>query len=86
MIKVEIEMVKFLDGAIAVTAYKDGLELSVQATIKTEAQYDQSLLVIENLLQKGNNLSEEEETLLDWVSNLVEEYEAQHYPIGDSES
>ena len=49
--------------------------------IESEAELDRAEEIINRLLSKGENLSPEEEKLLDLVSDLVEKYEDEHYPF-----
>lgn len=49
--------------------------------IETEEELLRVESIIDKLLSKGENLSIEEEKLLDLLSNLVEEYEDEHYPF-----
>jgi HTH-type transcriptional regulator/antitoxin HigA len=47
--------------------------------IETERELERVEKIIGELLKKGENLSPEEDKLLDLLSNLVEEYEDEHY-------
>ena len=49
--------------------------------IESEAELERAEEIINGLLSKGENLSPEEEKLLDLVSDLVEKYEDEHYPF-----
>ncbi len=49
--------------------------------IESEAELERAEEIINGLLSKGENLSPEEEKLLDLVSDLVEKYEDEHYPM-----
>lgn len=52
--------------------------------IETEEELDRMMKVIDKLLSKGDHISPEEEKLLVLVSDIVEKYEDEHYPIPDS--
>lgn len=49
--------------------------------IETEKELERAEETITNLLNKGENLSPEEEKLLDLISDLVERYEDERYPF-----
>lgn len=50
--------------------------------IKTEAEFDEALAVIEELLKIGEeNMTEEQLKELERVSIAVEQYDQEHYPI-----
>ena len=49
--------------------------------IESEEELERAEKIIDRLLSKGENLSPEEEKLLDLVSDLVERYEDEHYPM-----
>lgn len=49
--------------------------------IESEAELERAEEIISKLLSKGENLSPEEEKLLDLLSDLVEKYEDEHYPF-----
>lgn len=52
--------------------------------IETEEENERFLQVIKALMRKGEDkLSPEEESLLDLLSNLVEDFEGKAYPIED---
>ncbi|MGI8669540.1 MAG: helix-turn-helix domain-containing protein [Aridibacter sp.] len=59
----------------------------LMSTLPRVIENEQELLAMENvisqLLSKGENLSPEEEKLLVLVSNLVEDYEDEMYPMPD---
>jgi len=53
--------------------------------VATEAEYDQTITEINRLLRKGEeNLSPEENRLLDLLSTLAENWEEAHHPIPES--
>lgn len=49
--------------------------------IENEEELERTEDIINKLLSKGENLSLEEEKLLDLLSDLVEKYEDEHYPF-----
>ena len=49
--------------------------------IESEEELERAEEIINRLLSKGENLSPEEEKLLDLISDLVEKYEDEHYPF-----
>lgn len=52
--------------------------------IENEQELERAEKIIDGLLSKGENLSPEEEKLLELVSDLVERYEDEHYPMPES--
>lgn len=53
--------------------------------IETEEENERFLQIIKELMRKGeDNLSPEENSLLDLLSNLVEDFEEKAYPIPDA--
>ena len=60
-------------GALLMTA--------LPQVIESEEELERAEKIIDSLLSKGENLSPEEEKLLDLVSDLVEKYEDEHYPM-----
>lgn len=56
------------------------MTLSTQKTIETEADYENALARITNLMDAAPDTPESEE--LDRLATLVEAYEDQRYPIG----
>ncbi len=62
------------------------LAKAVPQTIKTEAENDRMLAIVESLLSKGEgNLTPEEDALLELLTGLIREYERTAYPIPKSE-
>ena len=55
--------------------------MPTRSVIDSEEELVRAEEIITLLLRKGENLSPEEETLLDLVSDLVEKYEDEHYAI-----
>jgi HTH-type transcriptional regulator/antitoxin HigA len=52
--------------------------------IESEEELKRAEEIINRLLSKGDDLSPEEEKLLDLISNLVEKYEDEHYPFPEA--
>jgi HTH-type transcriptional regulator/antitoxin HigA len=52
--------------------------------IENDVELDRMMKVIDALVDKGENISPEEEKLLNLLSELVEKYEDEHYPIKDA--
>jgi HTH-type transcriptional regulator/antitoxin HigA len=52
--------------------------------IENEEELERAEEIIDRLLSKGENLSPEEEKLLDLISDLVEKYEEEHYPFPEA--
>lgn len=50
--------------------------------IKTESEYQVALSIVEEMM--SGELTEAETTLFDLLVLLIETYEAQHYPMGES--
>jgi HTH-type transcriptional regulator/antitoxin HigA len=61
--------------------YRSLLIDALPQVIENDAELDRVEKIVTGLLKKGENLSPEEEKLLDLLSNLVEDYEDEHYPI-----
>lgn len=54
--------------------------------IKDEQEYDRLALEVGRLMEKGEgNLSVEENSLLEMMSILIEEYDREHYPLPPSQ-
>jgi len=60
------------------------LASALPTVIKTEAENDYYLAIVENLMRKGDEMSKEEEALLDLLSLLIETFERRHYKIKKS--
>lgn len=52
--------------------------------IENDAELDRTMVVIDALVDKGDDISPEEEKLLVLLSDIVEKYEDEHYPIDDA--
>src|SRR5438105_34567 len=57
------------------------LARTLPAVIETEDDNERMLAEIHKLMLKGDDLSPEEEALLELMSKLVETFEKEHYPI-----
>jgi len=64
--------------------YGSLLAAALPTVIQTKAENDYYLAVVEGLMRKGDELSKEEEALLDLLSLLVETFERRHYQIKKS--
>lgn len=62
------------------SAFKPAMTLSAQKPIESEADYENALSRIQNLMDVAPNTPESEE--LNRLATLVEAYEDQRYPIG----
>jgi HTH-type transcriptional regulator / antitoxin HigA len=59
--------------------YKRLLSQTMPVIIETEAENERMLKVIEKLMDKGEDLSPEEEKLLKLLTRLVEDFEERYY-------
>lgn len=64
--------------------YRSLLMDALPQVIENDAELKRVEKIITGLLKKGENLAPEEEKLLDLLSNLVEDYEDEHYSIPDA--
>jgi HTH-type transcriptional regulator/antitoxin HigA len=64
--------------------YGSLLAAALPTVIRTEAENDYYLAVVEGLMRKGDKMSKEEEALLDLLTLLVETFERRHYQIRKS--
>jgi HTH-type transcriptional regulator/antitoxin HigA len=64
--------------------YRSLVADALPQVIETDAELERVEKIIADLLKKGETLSPEEEKLLDLLSNLVEDYEDEHYPIPEA--
>ena len=74
-----VEMSKFnkkIYGSLLATVLPQAIE--------NDAELDRMMEVIDALVDKGEEISPEEEKLLNLLSELVEKYEDEHYPIDDA--
>lgn len=66
------------------TRYKRLLSQAMPVIIETEAENERMLKVIEKIMDKGENLSPEEEKLLKLLTRLVEDFEERYYHPRDA--
>ena len=64
--------------------YGSLLASALPTVIQTKAENDYYLAVVEGLMRKGDEMSNEEEALLDLLSLLIETFERRHYKIKKS--
>lgn len=64
--------------------YGDLLADVLPAVIESEAECRRVEKIVGELLKKGDDLSLEEDKLLDLLSDLIEDYEDRVYPIEDA--
>jgi HTH-type transcriptional regulator/antitoxin HigA len=62
------------------------LARAVPKVIKTEEENERALAIVESLMTKGEgNLTPEEDALLELLTDLIQEFEEQAYPIPKSD-
>jgi HTH-type transcriptional regulator / antitoxin HigA len=59
--------------------YRRLLSKAMPVVIETEEENDRMLAVVEKLMDKGENLSPEEEKLLKLLTRLIEDFEENYY-------
>jgi len=64
--------------------YGSLLASTLPTVIKTKAENDYYLAIVEDLMRKGDEISKEEEALLDLLSLLIETFERRRYKIKKS--
>ena len=52
--------------------------------IRTEEENERALLLVEKLFAKGDDLTFEENALLELLVKLISDFEEEHYPIRDA--
>jgi HTH-type transcriptional regulator / antitoxin HigA len=57
---------------------------ALPAVIKTEEENERMLAVAEQLIDKGQSRTPEEDQLFELVTKLIEDFEDEHYPIPDA--
>jgi HTH-type transcriptional regulator / antitoxin HigA len=60
------------------------LTQTLPTVIKTEAENDRAILIVEKLLAKGDKLSFEENTLLELLGKLIADFEEKFYQPRDA--
>jgi len=83
MTKIHGKMIANVDMSNIFNPDKYGslLMSALPQVIESEEELKRAEEIISRLLSKGENLSPEEEKLLDLISDLVEKYEDEHYPF-----
>lgn len=61
------------------TRYRRLLSRAMPVVIETEDENERMLATVEKLMQKGENLSPEEEKLLKLLARLIEDFEERYY-------
>ena len=62
------------------------LARTVPKVIKTEAENERALAIVESLMEKGEGkMTPEEDALLDLLTNLIHDFEEKAYPIPRSD-
>jgi HTH-type transcriptional regulator/antitoxin HigA len=64
--------------------YGELLARVAPVVIRNEQEYDRAITSIDELVDKGKDITPEEDRLLDLLSLLVEQYEEEHYDIVDA--
>ena len=64
--------------------YGEMLARVAPVVIGNEQEYDRAIAAIDALVDKGKDITPEEDRLLDLLSLLVEQYEEEHYDIEDA--
>ncbi len=64
--------------------YKRLLSRTMPVVIETEEENDRMLAIVEKLMDKGENLSPEEEKLLKLLAKLIEDFEEEYYNPGEA--
>ena len=72
---------KLIAARLEPDRYAKLLTITLPTIIQTEEQNEYYLGIVEELMLKGENLSPEEETLLDLLSLLIAEFERRYYQI-----
>jgi HTH-type transcriptional regulator/antitoxin HigA len=57
---------------------------ALPAVIKTEEENERMLALAEQLIDKGESRTPEEDQLFELVTKLIEDFEEEHYPIPDA--
>src|SRR5258705_3124923 len=67
------------------TRYRRLLSQTMPVVIESEKENERMLAIVEKLMEKGENLSPEEEKLLKLLTRLIEDFEHQYYHVRDAE-
>lgn len=65
--------------------YRRLLSQTMPVVIESEKENERMLAIVEKLMDKGENLSPEEEKLLKLFTRLIEDFERQYYGVRDAE-
>src|SRR6266850_5666885 len=66
------------------TRYRRLLSQTMPVVIETEAENQRMLAIVEKLMDKGETMSAEEETLLKLLARLIEDFEERYYHPPDA--
>jgi HTH-type transcriptional regulator/antitoxin HigA len=64
--------------------YRRLLSRTMPVVIETEAENERMLAVVEKLMDKGEDVSPEEEKLLKLLAKLIEDFEERYYKPRDA--
>ena len=64
--------------------YRRLLTTTMPAVIETEEENERVLSIVEKLMQKGENLTAEEEKLLKLLARLIEDFEQKYYQLREA--
>ena len=67
------------------TRYKRLLSRTMPVLIETEEENERMLAIVEKLMDKGEDLTPEEETLLKLLARLIEDFEQRYYHPKEAE-
>jgi HTH-type transcriptional regulator/antitoxin HigA len=67
------------------TRYRRLLSQTMPGVIESEGENERMLAIVAKLMEKGENLSHEEEKLLKLLTKLIEDFERQYYHVRDAE-
>jgi HTH-type transcriptional regulator / antitoxin HigA len=67
------------------TRYRRLLSQTMPVVIESEEENERMLAIVEKLMEKGENLSPEEEKLLKLLARLIEDFECEYYHPRDAE-
>ena len=71
-------------SAFAEQKYARLLTKALPVKIRMEAEYDRINAIVQDLADREEAaLSPEEERLLDLLSDLIQQYDEEHYPVAD---
>ena len=65
--------------------YRRLLSRTMPVVIETEEENERMLSIVEKLMEKGENLSAEEEKLLKLLARLIEDFEQRYYQAPEAE-